>query len=73
MQYMMGLKYEPDSIQLVESDKLLEQCRQAGIEGERLYCSREIEFDAISVALVEPSIASRIEVAGRAEAQMVKA
>jgi L-ascorbate metabolism protein UlaG (beta-lactamase superfamily) len=48
LQYMMGLKYEPDSIQLVESDKLLEQCRQAGIEAERLYLSREIEFPAVA-------------------------
>ena len=44
MQYLMGLKYEPDSIQLIESDRFLEQCRQAGIDAERLYCSREIEF-----------------------------
>ena len=26
------------------SDRFLEQCRQAGIDAERLYCSREIEF-----------------------------
>ena len=46
LQYMMGLKYEPDSIQLIESDKLLAQCRQSGIEAERLYLSREVEFEA---------------------------
>lgn len=73
LQYMMGLKYEPDSIQLVESDKFLEQCKQAGIDGERLYCSREIEFEAKSAACVEAAIASRIEVLGRAEAQMSEA
>jgi L-ascorbate metabolism protein UlaG (beta-lactamase superfamily) len=44
MQYMMGLKYEPDAVQLTESDKFLAQCKDAGIEGERLYCSREVEF-----------------------------
>lgn len=44
LQYMMGLKYEPDSIQLVESDMFLDKCRQAGIPGERLFCSRELEF-----------------------------
>lgn len=44
MQYMMGLKYEPDSVQLIESDRFLSQCEQAGIDAERLYCSREIVF-----------------------------
>ncbi|MEB1528122.1 MBL fold metallo-hydrolase [Xanthomonas sp. WHRI 7945] len=44
LQYMMGLKYEPDSIQLVESDMFLEKCKQADIPGERLFCSREMEF-----------------------------
>lgn len=46
LQYMMGLKYEPDSIQLVESDRLLARCAEAGIEGERLYLSREVVFAA---------------------------
>ena len=44
MQYMMGLRYAPDSIQLSESDKFLERCKNAGIDGERLYCSREVEL-----------------------------
>ncbi|TXH70053.1 MAG: MBL fold metallo-hydrolase [Lysobacteraceae bacterium] len=44
LQYMMGLKYEPDSIQLTESDKFLDHCKQHGIEGERLYYNREIEL-----------------------------
>lgn len=44
LQYIMGLKYELDSIQLIESDSFLEKCRQAGIDCERLFCSREIEF-----------------------------
>lgn len=44
LQYMMGLKYEPDSIQLVECEKFLDHCRQRGVEGERLYLSREIVF-----------------------------
>lgn len=44
LQYMMGLKYEPDSIQLIESDKFIEQCAQTGIDAERLYLSREVQF-----------------------------
>jgi L-ascorbate metabolism protein UlaG (beta-lactamase superfamily) len=53
LQYMMGLKYEPDSIQLVESDRLLDKCAQAGIEGERLYLSREVVFEAVAQARSE--------------------
>lgn len=42
LQYMMGLKYEPDSVQLVESDRLLGLCSSAGIGAERLFCSKEL-------------------------------
>ncbi len=41
MKYVMGLQYEPDSVQLLESTKFLEQCAQAGVQAERLYISRE--------------------------------
>jgi len=41
MKYVMGLQYEPGSVQLTESSKFLVQCEQAGITAERLYLSRE--------------------------------
>lgn len=70
LQYMMGLKYEPDSIQLVESDRLLEQCKQSGIQSERLYCSREIEFAAMPAPPMKHEPAARIDIPDRAEVQM---
>ncbi len=44
MQYIMGLQYQPDSIQLTESDKFIAQCVAGGIQAERLFGSREIVF-----------------------------
>jgi L-ascorbate metabolism protein UlaG (beta-lactamase superfamily) len=44
MKYVMGLEYEPDSIQLVESEQLIRQCNQAAIPAERLVSGREIHF-----------------------------
>jgi L-ascorbate metabolism protein UlaG (beta-lactamase superfamily) len=44
MQYIMGLQYKPDSIQLIESNKFIEQCKENGIQAERLFGSREIVF-----------------------------
>jgi L-ascorbate metabolism protein UlaG (beta-lactamase superfamily) len=41
LRYLMGLNYEPDSIQLREVSALLERCRRAGINAENLYISRE--------------------------------
>lgn len=42
MKYVMGLQYEPDSIQLTESAMFIERCERAGIAAERLYLSREL-------------------------------
>jgi L-ascorbate metabolism protein UlaG (beta-lactamase superfamily) len=42
LRYMMGLEYDPDSIQLRESDKLIAYCRSEGIPAERLLGSRDI-------------------------------
>lgn len=42
MKYMMGLQYEPDSVQLRESGAFIERCQQAGLAAERLYGSREL-------------------------------
>lgn len=44
MKFIMGLQYEPDSIQLVESDRFVADCAAAGIPCERLYLSREVAF-----------------------------
>jgi L-ascorbate metabolism protein UlaG (beta-lactamase superfamily) len=44
MQYLMGLQYSSDSIQLIESDKFIERCDAAGIQGERLFGAREMLF-----------------------------
>jgi L-ascorbate metabolism protein UlaG (beta-lactamase superfamily) len=42
LKFMMGLQYQPDSVQIVESDRFVEKCRQAGIEAQRLYGTKEI-------------------------------
>lgn len=42
MRYVMGLEYEPDSVQLQESARLVEYCRSERMICERLYGSREI-------------------------------
>lgn len=41
MKYVMGLEYQSDSIQLIESDKLIERCIAADIHAERLVSGRE--------------------------------
>ena len=45
MKFIMGLQYEADSIQLVESDRFVAACTEAGIACERLYLSREVVFE----------------------------
>lgn len=42
MNYVMGLEYAPDSIQLVESNKLIKRCLDAGLHAERLVSGREM-------------------------------
>ena len=44
MQYIMGLQYQPDSVQLTESNKFLELCKANGFIAERLFNSREEIF-----------------------------
>ena len=41
LDYVMALKYSPESIQMTESDKLVESCRKDGIESERLFGKKE--------------------------------
>ena len=41
LNYVMALKYQPDSIQITESDKLVQTCKKNNIEAERLFGRRE--------------------------------
>ncbi len=41
LNYVMALKYEADSIQMLESDKFIHTCRENGIESERLFGKKE--------------------------------
>ena len=41
MRHLVGLEYSADSLQIVESDKFVAYCRQAGVQAERLKGSRE--------------------------------
>ncbi|GLQ98961.1 MBL fold metallo-hydrolase [Dyella mobilis] len=42
MRFVTGLEYTPESKQIVESNKLLERCRSAGLDAERLHGCRTI-------------------------------
>ena len=44
MKYVMGLEYEADSIQLVESERLLERAKAAGIPATRLVSGYEARY-----------------------------
>ena len=44
LKHLMGLAYQPDSLQLRESEQFLERCRAGGILAERLYGCREMLF-----------------------------
>lgn len=41
LNYVMALDYSPDSIQITESDKFVEACRNQNIESERLFAKKE--------------------------------
>jgi L-ascorbate metabolism protein UlaG (beta-lactamase superfamily) len=42
--YLLGLEYGEDSIQVTESDKLVDLCRRTGKRAQRLSCSQELQF-----------------------------
>lgn len=42
LKHLMGLAYQPGSVQLTESDSFLDQCHADGIPAERLYGCKEI-------------------------------
>jgi hypothetical protein len=41
LSYIMGLKYLPESSQIIESDKFIQACKDNGIESERLFGRKE--------------------------------
>lgn len=41
LNHVMALNYSPDSIQMVESNKFVEKCKENGIESERLFGRKE--------------------------------
>jgi L-ascorbate metabolism protein UlaG (beta-lactamase superfamily) len=43
--HLLGLEYAADSVQIKESDDLIERCRSAGLHAERLKGCREFLFD----------------------------
>ncbi len=51
MKYIMGLEYEPDSIQLTESNAFIEQCNAAGIRAGRLWSGDEQVYPRVHAAM----------------------
>ena len=44
LRFVAGLQYTPQSKQIVESDKFVGRCREAGLTAERLYGSRTMRM-----------------------------
>jgi len=44
--FLTSIRYTPESRPIVESDKLVEECRRRGIESERLWVKKEILLPA---------------------------
>jgi len=53
LNYIMSIKYTNESRPIVESNRLLEACRQRGVIAERLFGEKEILLDAPSEHLLE--------------------
>jgi L-ascorbate metabolism protein UlaG (beta-lactamase superfamily) len=60
LNYIMSIKYTAESRPIVESDRLLQNCRERGVIAERLFGEKEI--------LLEDSSASRVELVTSAPA-----
>lgn len=41
LHYIIALKYSLDSVQIIESDKFVQACKEHGIESERLFGKKE--------------------------------
>lgn len=48
MQYVMGLQYAPDSVQLMESQRFIARCHAHGVPARRLYMKAEMHYPATS-------------------------
>lgn len=44
MQYVMGLQYAPDSVQLVEAERFVARCHDSGIHASRLFMKAEMNY-----------------------------
>lgn len=44
--YFMGLEYDDDSMQIIESNKMIRFCAEKNIPAKRLYAKQELYFDA---------------------------
>jgi hypothetical protein len=44
LRYILSLEYHPDSKQITESNKLVEECNKIGIKSERLFGIKEINL-----------------------------
>jgi L-ascorbate metabolism protein UlaG (beta-lactamase superfamily) len=53
LNYIMSIKYTNESRPIVESNRLMEACRQRGVIAERLFGEKEILLDAPSEQLLE--------------------
>jgi L-ascorbate metabolism protein UlaG (beta-lactamase superfamily) len=42
--YLLGLQYDPGSVQIIESQSFIEQCKASGISAERLNGTRELHL-----------------------------
>jgi L-ascorbate metabolism protein UlaG (beta-lactamase superfamily) len=45
LKYLTSIEYTPESRPIVESDRLVAECRRRGVEAERLYVRKEIFLD----------------------------
>jgi hypothetical protein len=45
LQYIMGLRYSPDSFQLAQVGAFLEHCASRGINAKQLYLKENLDFD----------------------------
>jgi L-ascorbate metabolism protein UlaG (beta-lactamase superfamily) len=53
LNYIMSIKYSPESAPIVESDKLIATCRQRGLLAERLFGEREMHLDPLITHTVQ--------------------
>jgi L-ascorbate metabolism protein UlaG (beta-lactamase superfamily) len=66
LNYVMSIKYTEQSKPIVESDRLLHECRSRGIVAERLFGEKEILIDRLDGAPMMDRMANPVAAAGRA-------